>query len=134
MTGLVKGQKITEMKIKISALLLIVFCVSGCYYDKYNKLYPPVSETTCDSLNVTYSVSVKDIMNNYCIGCHNASTASGGATLDSYSSILPWVQSGQLMGDVKQLSGFISMPPGSKLSDCDIAKLQKWVNDGAPNN
>lgn len=133
-TGLHKAQKITDMKKQIGALLLFILISSGCYYDKYNKLYPPVTVSTCDSVNVTYSVTVRGILDSYCMGCHDAATASGSAILDSYSNVLPWAQGGQLMGDVKQLSGFFQMPPGSKLSDCDIAKLQKWVNDGAPNN
>lgn len=122
------------MNIKIIVSFLGLLNICGCYYDKYNQLYSPENDTACDSINVTFSVSVKSILDNYCLGCHNASTASGGAVFDSYTDLLPWVQSGQLMGDVKQLSGFFPMPPGTKLNDCDIAKLQKWVNDGAPNN
>ncbi|MEI7801940.1 MAG: hypothetical protein WCI97_04800 [Bacteroidota bacterium] len=123
------------MKKQIGVLLLLILISSGCYYDKYNKLYPPVVTTTCDSVNVTYSVTVRSILDGYCMGCHNASTASGGAIFDSYSGVNAYVSTGQLMGDVKHLSGFVPMPsPTVKLSDCDIAKLQKWVNDGAPNN
>ncbi|GDX51713.1 hypothetical protein LBMAG27_07600 [Bacteroidota bacterium] len=122
------------MKKFSSAITILLLLISGCYYDKYDKLYPPATNANCDSVNVTYAVTVRAILDNYCMSCHDATTASGGAVFDSHSNILPWAQSGQLMGDVKQLSGFVQMPPGSKLSDCDIAKLQKWVNDGAPDN
>lgn len=118
----------------IGILICILIFSSGCYYDKYNKLYPPVTISTCDSVNVTYSTTVKGIISNYCMGCHNASMASGGAIFETYDGVNAWVANGKLMGDVKQLSGYFPMPPGAKLSDCDLAKMQKWVNDGAPNN
>ena len=122
------------MQKAIGVLIIILLITSGCYYDKYDKLYPPDANATCDSTNVTYSVTVRGILDGYCMGCHNASVASGGAVLENYADVSSYITSGQLMGDVKQLSGFVAMPPGAKLSDCDIAKLQKWVNDGAPNN
>ena len=133
-TGLIKVLKTIDMKQISIVLILIYLFVAGCYYDKYDKLYPPSTNTGCDSSNVTYSVTVRGILDNYCMGCHNAATASGGAVLVSYSDVNNYVVNGLLMGDIKQLSGFVPMPPGAKLNDCDIAKLQKWVNDGAPNN
>ncbi len=120
-------------KILVVQFIILLFS-SGCYYDKYNKLYPPGSSSGCDSINVTYSSNITTILSNYCQGCHNALTASGGIVLDNYSQVKTYVTNGKLIGSVKQLSGYISMPPGAKLSDCDIAKLQKWVNDGSPNN
>lgn len=117
-----------------SVLIFFLIFLSGCYYDKYNKLYPPNTSGICDSINVTYSSTISSIISNYCQGCHNASTASGGIVLNNYSQVNSNAVNGKLIGTVKQLSGYVAMPPGSKLSDCDIAKLQKWVNDGAPNN
>lgn len=124
------------MKKPLCVVTILVLIFSGCYYDKYDKLYPPSTSATCDSTNVTYSVTVTGIINSYCMQCHstNNSGGSGGILLDSYSALNNYVASGQLMGDVKQQSGFFPMPPNTKLSNCDIAKLQKWVNDGAPNN
>ena len=125
-----------NMKKQLCVLSIVVLIISGCYYDKYDKLYPPPTVTVCDSTAVTYSVTVTGILNSYCMECHSTANSggSGGILLDSYSALNNYVSSGQLMGDVKQQSGFFPMPPSIKLSDCDIAKLQKWVNDGAPNN
>ena len=122
------------MKNIFRALIFILLFSSGCYYDKYDSLYPPVNTGTCDSLGATYSGSVSAVISGYCLSCHSSAVASGGVVLDDYSRVNAYVGNGKLMGVTKQLSGYSPMPPGSQLSDCDLAKLQKWVNDGAPNN
>jgi len=42
---------------------------------------------------------------------------------------------GTLIGTISWETGFENMPQGGdQLSDCNIAKIQSWVDDGAPNN
>ena len=119
------------MKQIFGLFTFVLLFSSGCYYDKYDKLYPPSTAAICDSTNVTYSVTVRGILDGYCMGCHDVTSSY---PFDTYDGVNNYVSNGFLMGDVKQLSGFPPMPPTGKLNDCDIAKLQKWVNDGAPNN
>jgi len=92
------------------------------------------NSVACDTTNVTYTNSIKAIFDNNCTGCHNASNPSGGWALDTYNSSKTCAQSGRLLGTVEWLSGYSAMPQGgNKLSDCDIAKIQKWINAGMPN-
>jgi cytochrome c5 len=90
--------------------------------------------TTCDTTNVTYTNSIKAIFDNNCTGCHNTSNPAGGYALDTYSGAVNCANGGKLLGAIKWLNGYQQMPPsGPKLSDCNIAKIQKWINSGKPN-
>ncbi|GIV29274.1 MAG: hypothetical protein KatS3mg028_0340 [Bacteroidia bacterium] len=92
------------------------------------------NSSACDTTNVTYTNTLKTIFDNNCIGCHNASNPSGGYALDTYMGCKMCAQSGRLIGAVKWLPGYSPMPlGGNKLSDCTIAKIQKWINAGMPN-
>ena len=115
-----------------SGFLLV--CLSGCYYDKEELLYP----SACDSSNVTYALTIEPIINTNCLSCHDSksSGASGGAiSLEGYQNVLAQVQSGALLKVIKHESGVSPMPKNqSKLSDCNISKIETWINSGAPNN
>lgn len=90
---------------------------------------------TCDTANVTFSSSVVPILNTWCVGCHNSGNIGGGYDLTSYNGVVTSITNNRLMGTINQLSGFSGMPKNSsKLSDCDIQVIQKWVNAGHPNN
>lgn len=89
----------------------------------------------CDtSATITYTNTTKAIFDTYCVGCHNLSNPSGGYALDSYMGCKQCAQSGRLMGAIQWLSGYSPMPKNdNKLSDCNIQKIQKWINAGTPN-
>ena len=119
-------------------LIVSVAIIAGCYYDSEEKLYPVVS-TSCNLTNVTYSVTVKTILQASCLSCHSNSAVNGGdgggIKLENYADVLTVVQNGKLMGSIKHESGFIPMPNGGgKLNDCEISQLQKWIDNGKLNN
>lgn len=124
---------------RIIIILLVIFIssVAGCYYDSEEALYPQIS-TTCDLSNVTFSATVKPILQASCLSCHSNSTANGsggGIRLENYSDVKVQAQNGKLMGTINHASGYQPMPQGGgKLSDCEISKLQKWIDNGTPNN
>lgn len=92
------------------------------------------TSTACDTTNVTYTNTIKPIFDTYCVGCHNVGNASGGYALDTYVGSVNCANSGRLMGSIQWLTGYSTMPKGdAKLSDCNIAKIQKWINSGKPN-
>ncbi len=92
-------------------------------------------EEICDSTNVTFSGSILPLMDTYCRGCHAGSNPDGGFVLTDYNSVKTAVEGGRVMGAVRWQDGFLPMPDKSdKLSDCNIAILQKWINLGMPNN
>ncbi len=111
-------------------LLLFIVFMQGCYYDNKDILNPG---TGCDTTIVTYSASVNPVLTAYCVGCHSGANAPLGVNLETYPNVK--LQTGKLFGSVNHSPGFIPMPKNeNKLSDCNIAKIRKWVAAGAPNN
>jgi cytochrome c5 len=90
---------------------------------------------SCDTANVTYSVSIKPIITNKCQGCHSSSSPGGGYDFTSYDGVKARVNDGKLWGSVNYVAGYSAMPKnGIKLSTCELAKIKKWIDAGAPNN
>jgi mono/diheme cytochrome c family protein len=93
------------------------------------------SSSGCDTTNVTFSGSVKPILETYCNGCHSGSAPSGGISYSTHAGTLPTAQSGSLVGAIQHSAGYSAMPQGgNKLSDCQINKIKKWVALGAKND
>ncbi len=87
----------------------------------------------CDTANISYNNDVIPIFNSYnCINCH-----SGGntVTLNTYAGTKTAVDSGRMAGAINHENGFQSMPLGGSIMDsCDLAKVNAWIDAGAPNN
>lgn len=126
------------MKRASTILFIIVVCImTSCYYDNEEKLYSELN-TNCDLENVTFSATIKPILQASCYTCHsnaNYLNSGGGIKLENHADVQTMVNNGKLMGSVTHASGFIHMPKdGAKLPDCEISQLQKWVDNQAPNN
>lgn len=127
------------MKITVIFLiaLIMIILLPRCYFDSEESLFPDTS-VTCDTFNVTYSGSVRPILQNNCLECHanNVSVALGGSVrLEEYADVKVRADDGKLVGVISHAPGFVPMPDGlPKLDDCSIAIVRKWVEDGAPNN
>jgi hypothetical protein len=91
-----------------------------------------VCETPCDSSHVTYDSAVVIITQSWCTSCHGGSNPAYGLSLETYDQVKASVNSGRLMGAIRQETGYYPMPKGSQLSPCDIAIFQKWINRGMP--
>lgn len=92
------------------------------------------TETTCDTLNVTFSGTIMPIVQTNCTGCHSGASPGGGINLTGYSGVEAIASTGQLLGVVKHLAGYRPMPPSGQLSDCQISQINKWITNGKPNN
>jgi len=91
--------------------------------------------TSCDTSTVTLASSVRPILSQYCQGCHNNTSASGGVNLEDYTGLKTVVDDGRLLGAVRQEAGYSAMPQGQdKISDCNIGTLEIWIRNGAQNN
>lgn len=112
----------------------MVFAINGCYYDVVEELYPATGNT-CDTTNVTYTATIKPILDAECNSCHSTASAQGGVILDSYSAVKDYAMSGTLLGVVKQEQGFSPMPKGgAKMSTCEITKIEIWITKQYPEN
>ncbi len=89
----------------------------------------------CDTTDFTYSGRVKPFLDTWCVGCHSGSNPSGAVNLSNYNGVASAVSGNKLIGSLKHEPGFFAMPPsGSKISNCEISAIQKWVDAGSPNN
>jgi hypothetical protein len=91
--------------------------------------------STCDTAIVTFNLTIKPLLTSFCSGCHSGNTPSGGLNFTTHlGSQIPALD-GRLLGAVTHAVGFTPMPQGGgKLTDCNISKISKWIDEGAPNN
>ena len=90
---------------------------------------------TCDTTGMKYAADVLPILQANCYRCHGNGNVTGGITLDGYAALVTQVNNGNLIGAITHAPGYTPMPfDGGKLSDCDIAKIKAWINEGTPNN
>ena len=90
----------------------------------------------CDTANMKFATDVKPILQANCYACHsNANFAISGVKLEDYADVKDHADDGMLMGVITHAAGYPPMPQsGGKLSDCNINKIQAWINRGAENN
>lgn len=120
------------MRLVFSICLLGVIIFSSCTYHNEEELYPP---EPCDTLNVSYSQTIAPIFMNKCNACHNSISQLGGVVTENYEGIKKVIDDGRFERAVNHREGITPMPKGSpKLSDCRLAKIRIWLEDGAPNN
>ena len=120
------------MKYLLIIIIAAALTQTGCYYDKHELLNP---DNTCDTTAVTFSRTVVPVLNANCTGCHSGTNAPNGVRLDTYAGVKPLAMSGILIGVITHAPGFALMPKnGTILSDCNIAKIKKWIAAGILNN
>jgi hypothetical protein len=97
-------------------------------------------ENSCDSSgSISFLTQVDPFLKNACTGCHNATLANGNVNLAGYANVS--IQASNLrngipliLGSLKRMSGFVAMPPAYSADDCNIRKVEKWIEQGAENN
>lgn len=102
--------------------------VLGCAKNNEEELYGAVE---CDTENVTFTERIQPIISNRCAfaGCHVQ--GGGSIMLENYAQVKNSIDNGNFVQRVLETR---DMPPDGPLSDCQIESIQRWVNDGAPNN
>lgn len=92
----------------------------------------PVAQNNCDVSMVKYNSMINSIIQQNCISCHSANSIYTNLTF--YDTLKVYARNGELMKRIKRENGYGPMPPNSSLDDCAIKKIEKWINDGSPNN
>jgi mono/diheme cytochrome c family protein len=115
----------------ISVILTIIVIINSC--TNYNK-QAWLDASTCNTTAVTYTNTVKKIMdNNNCSSCH----AAGGTPpeLSSYATVKAETADTCFIGSMKHSAGSKPMPypQGSpKISDCSVLQIEAWIAAGLP--
>ena len=129
-----------------TSALVVTALLLACTHETTNPNSPsntPTVSTTCSPDSVYFVNEVLPIINSNCAmsGCHDAATRADGVQLTSYSTIMKYVKAGNA-ADSKLYKVIIDTDPGdrmpppprSPLTAAQIAKIQKWINQGAKNN
>ncbi|MCB0705510.1 MAG: hypothetical protein KDC34_09385 [Saprospiraceae bacterium] len=107
---------------------------SGCYYDNAQDLYQYV-QVSCDTTDITYSGAVLQVLDNYCLICHNGADQQGNVNLEGYTNVALYSENGKLYGSVSHQSSYFPMPPtGQQIPECDQLILKTWIDAGWPEN
>jgi hypothetical protein len=121
------------MKQKINRLLLgcfIAAMLQSCAYDKEELQTPCVVENT-----VSFRTKVNPVIQSNCFSCHNNGFKLGNVTLEGYDNVKKVAASGKLFNVINHTAGFAKMPKNSsKLDDCTISTIKKWIDNGTPDN
>lgn len=108
----------------------VLFSNYACFYDSEEELYGTTGG--CDTTNIRYSVEVQTLLQNNCYSCHTVNSNVSGFPFETYETLLPYAQNGQLVSRINDAGN--PMPPTGLLPDCDREKIEAWVNAGAPKN
>lgn len=124
-----------KLMLLLGAGLLLTACASENGEDQTSDTSDTPPTPTCNTADVTYALTVAPLLQKNCTSCHNSSFASGGVNLSTYAPVRAVALNGRLIGSVNHEAGYSPMPKGgTKLADCDISQLRKWVTDGAIDN
>jgi hypothetical protein len=92
-----------------------------------------VCVSSCDTTGiVTYQKQISALISKNCISCHSGTGASKGILLDSYAGVKTYLDNGKLLAAVKGTS--IQMPPGYKITSCELREIELWKANGATQN
>ncbi len=94
-------------------------------------------ESSCDTTNVTYSGSVKSLLDLKCVGCHGNNNPGGGIKLTNHAEVKAQADNGKLLGSINHSYGFKPMPypaGSNQLPQCEIDVIRIWMEAGTPNN
>jgi len=99
-------------------------------------------EPPCDSSNVNYTNIISYIIDLNCKGCHSGSNPGGGILLTDYPQVkiaggITEGNPGSLLGSITHNPSNFPMPKNNNLtplSDCNIAQIKKWIQNGMPEN
>jgi hypothetical protein len=95
---------------------------------------------------VTYQLDVLPILVRNCYSCHSANEyqvgSSGTLNMEKFSELKAYTTAASghgdvsaLLGNIRQDPGFNAMPQGGgKLTECEIALIKAWIDQGAPQN
>ena len=88
----------------------------------------------CDTSSVSFAGQIWPMMESYCTGCHSNSAPGGGIVIADYNDMVALAENGSLMGSIRWESDYAKMPTNQQLSECNINLLQKWIDEGFPDN
>jgi len=113
---------------KFAFFIIILVSLSQCTSDNEEDLYP-VESNECATDSMNYEQDIAFIINSNCAipGCHIA-----GGQPPNYENYQATVDNKN--GIQRRVIDQQTMPPSGPLSNCNLDKLQAWLDDNTPEN
>lgn len=112
-------------------LFFVLFSIyfSSCTFDNEEEL---LEGFICDTTELVYD-DLTYIFTDICYECHKeGDTYREGIKMDDFENVRSSINTGKVLPAIKH-EGPYNMPFNQpKLSDCDIQKIEAWINDGMP--
>ncbi len=119
----------------IITALIFSLLLRSCYYDNEEALYPTLN-SSCDTVNVTFSGTIVTILSNNCYSCHSNNTApslGNNIPLENYADVV--AKNVNIYGSITHTGSYSPMPKnGGKIKACSITRFAIWVRNGMPDN
>ncbi|MFO7830300.1 MAG: hypothetical protein R6V23_16900 [Bacteroidales bacterium] len=117
---------------RVYFFIFLIIILSSCTFDNEEDL---LKDFTCDTTDVSYH-DLTYIFSDICANCHNETfTYREEIKMDNYENVKSSINTGLVWPAINHESGVPPMPNGlPKLSDCDLAKIQAWIDAGMPEN
>lgn len=87
----------------------------------------------CDPMDARYSTFVQPLIQAKCQGCHSGNNPQGGIKLSNYAEVKAVALNSKLYASLVRSSNWMPLG-GAKLDDCNLQRIQTWVQSGAPEN
>lgn len=126
-----------QRNLRYWTMAIVLTGLSACYYDHEEILYGASSNLPCTDTTgtISYAQKVVPILQSNCYNCHSGSFPSGNQLMGTHAADKIMAQTGKLHGTISYGTGFSPMPKGAaKLSNCQIAIVKKWIDQGMLNN
>lgn len=81
---------------------------------------------------VTYQNTVKAILDNACVECHGASSATAGIQVHTFETAKAVAESGRMLARMTNTSS--PMPPSGNLPASIVQDIMDWIDDGLLEN
>jgi hypothetical protein len=115
---------------KFTLLILLFFgLLSACTFQNEEEYF---EHYNCNTDSISYD-SVTVVFKNICLQCHSTSfTRRDGIFFDNYELTKASINTGLVLPAIKH-AGPYKMPYNmDKLSDCQIERIEAWIEDGMP--
>lgn len=118
-------------------VILVAIAIIGCAkINEEELLLEAKVKELCEVDTVSFSQHVFPIFEKECLHCHSSGHhIEGGINLENYNEISNYTATNYLVQVIKHESGVRPMPENAdKLHDCEIQAIERWIQQGAPNN
>ena len=133
------------LSLSLGLLFILAACATNNIEEIQNAMNPDSTAVdTCglDTITVSFATDIVPIMQMYCTPdfnanpnfiCHGAGSQLGA--WEDHAALNAAAESGALMNELQ----LRTMPPGfstgpQTMTDCEIATVRSWVDNGSPDN